>query len=103
VSSGVSAPASAKGGPATGGPATGEARALALADLDAAHAILFGLSGDDLEHVLSTFTALRARELRQAGRFVTAERVLAAYEALSVAASPSDSRSWGNVSSSWGW
>jgi hypothetical protein len=57
-------------------------RAVALADLDAVHAVLFGLDRDDLEHVLSTFTALRSREQRLHGRFVTAERVLAAYDRL---------------------
>jgi hypothetical protein len=57
-------------------------RASALADLDAAHAVLLGLDRPDLEHVLGTFGALRTREEREHGRFVTAERVLAAYDRL---------------------
>jgi hypothetical protein len=54
-------------------------RAEALADLDAAHAVLLGLARDDLAHVLGTFTALREREEKRHGRFVTADRVLAAH------------------------
>ena len=57
-------------------------RDAALADLDAVHALLLGLDRADLEHVLSTFAALRVREERETGRFVTAERVLAAYDRL---------------------
>jgi hypothetical protein len=57
-------------------------RGAALADLDAAHAVLLGLDRADLEHVLGTFGALRTREEREHGRFVTAERVLAAYDRL---------------------
>jgi hypothetical protein len=59
-------------------------RALARADLDAVHALLLGLSRDDLEHILGTFTALRAREEHLHGEFVTATRVLAAYDRLVV-------------------
>jgi hypothetical protein len=65
--------------------AAGTRRALALADLDAVHAVLLGLGRDDLQHVLSTFTALRTREERLVGRFVTADRVLAAYDRLTSA------------------
>jgi hypothetical protein len=61
---------------------TATERALARADLDAAHAVLFGLARDELEYVLTTFRALSARERRSHGRFVTAERVLAAFDRL---------------------
>jgi hypothetical protein len=57
-------------------------RERALAEIDAAHAVLLGWSRQDLEHVLSTFAALRSRELRAHGRYLTAERVLAAYDRL---------------------
>jgi hypothetical protein len=57
-------------------------RAQARAELDAAHAVLLGLARDDLSQLLGTFSALRLREERLHGRFVTAERVLAAHEAL---------------------
>ncbi|GAB3597029.1 hypothetical protein GCM10027446_24650 [Angustibacter peucedani] len=56
------------------------ARAEALADLDAVHAHLLGWTTSDLEHVLGTFTALRARDEREHGSFVTRERVLRAFE-----------------------
>jgi hypothetical protein len=58
------------------------ARAEALADLDAVHAHLLGWTTSDLEHVLGTFTALRARDEREHGAFVTRERVLRAFERL---------------------
>ncbi len=57
-------------------------REQALAELDAAHAVLLGWSRDDLEHVLSTFGALAGRERRAHGRFLTGSRVLAAYDGL---------------------
>jgi hypothetical protein len=57
-------------------------RAEARAELDAAHAIMLGLSRDELVHLLNTFGLLRTREERFSGRFVTAERVLAAHERL---------------------
>jgi hypothetical protein len=84
--SGVAWPAlapSAAGGRAI--PAKPDARALALADLDAVHAFLLGLDRAEVEHILSTFTALADRERRTCGRFVTAERVLSAYDALGAA------------------
>jgi hypothetical protein len=59
-------------------------REAALADLDAAHAVLLGLDRDDLVHVLGTFTALRAAEQRRLGRYAAAERVLAAYDRLTL-------------------
>ncbi|HEX2805359.1 MAG TPA: hypothetical protein VHN80_04240 [Kineosporiaceae bacterium] len=85
VACGVVLPAVATGPrhPAVADAAT--RRALALADLDAVHAVLLGLGRDDLEHVLSTFTALRSRQERLLGRFVTADRVLAAYDTLTSA------------------
>jgi hypothetical protein len=61
-------------------PAAG--RLAALAELDAAHAVLLGLDRAELEHALGTFTALRQREERDCGHFATAARVLAAHEVL---------------------
>ncbi|HYJ76230.1 MAG TPA: N-6 DNA methylase [Kineosporiaceae bacterium] len=63
-------------------PAPPQERAAAFADLDAAHAVLLGHTRADLAHVLSTFGELRARELAATGRYVTAERVLAAFDRL---------------------
>ncbi|HYY12567.1 MAG TPA: hypothetical protein VE781_16650, partial [Kineosporiaceae bacterium] len=59
-------------------------RAAAFADLDAVHAVLLGLSRDDVELVLSTFGELRRREESASGSFATATRVLAAYDALTL-------------------
>jgi hypothetical protein len=61
---------------------TAAERETARAGLDAAHARLLGLTRSDLCHLLTTFTALRSREVARHGRFVTAERVLAAYDGL---------------------
>jgi hypothetical protein len=58
-------------------------RAQARAELDAAHAVLLGLTRDELSHLLGTFGALRIRDEKLYGRFVTAERVLAAHDRLS--------------------
>jgi hypothetical protein len=63
-------------------PAPPQERAAAFADLDAAHAVLLGHTRADLAHVLSTFGELRARELAATGRYVSAERVLAAFDRL---------------------
>jgi len=60
-------------------------RQVALAELDAAHAVLLGWSRRELGRVLDTFTALRARETRTHGRFVTGVRVLEAYDRLAAA------------------
>ena len=68
--------------PASEGPVVGDVRARAFADLDAAHALLLGLSRRDLEVVLATFTELRVREERATGTFATRTRVLTAYDAL---------------------
>lgn len=61
---------------------SGDRRRAALAELDAAHAVLLGWSRDDLAHVLTTFTALRTREERRTGTFGTARAVLDAYDRL---------------------
>ena len=58
------------------------ARRAALAELDAAHAILLGLDREDLLQLLSTFGALREREGRVHGAFVTADAALAAFDRL---------------------
>ena len=58
-------------------------RAQARAELDAAHAVLLGLTRAELSHLLGTFGALRIRDEKLHGRFVTAERVLAAHDRLS--------------------
>ncbi len=65
-----------------GAEVTALSREAALAELDAAHAVLLGLDRDDLSHVLSTFTTLRTREERTLGRFATGARVLEAYDQL---------------------
>ncbi len=57
-------------------------RLLARAELDAVHAVLLGMSYHELDHALGTFTALKQRELRDLGRFGTAERALNAYRRL---------------------
>ncbi|MFN8079571.1 MAG: N-6 DNA methylase [Kineosporiaceae bacterium] len=62
--------------------ARGQGRDDALAEIDAAHALLLGWTREDLEHVLGTFATLRAREVRTIGRFATATRVLAAFDRL---------------------
>ncbi len=54
----------------------------ALAEIDAAHAVLLGWTREDLAHVLTTFAALAERERRAHGRFTTGARVLAAYDRL---------------------
>jgi hypothetical protein len=68
--------------PSTLTPAAPVVRAEAFADLDAVHAVLLGLSRGELDHVLSTFSELRAREVAATGRYATAERVLAAFDRL---------------------
>ena len=57
-------------------------RASARAEIDAACAVLMGFDRADLAHAVSTFEALRARELKTYGSFVTARRLLGAYDAL---------------------
>ncbi len=63
-------------------PAAAGVRARAFAELDAAHAVLLGLSRCELQVVLATFTELRRREERSTGGFGTAARVLRAYDEL---------------------
>jgi hypothetical protein len=58
-------------------------RTQARAELDAVHAVLLGLSRDELSHLLGTFGALRAKEQKEHGCFATEQRVLAAYDRLS--------------------
>jgi predicted ATPase len=60
-------------------------RALLRAELDAAFFHLYGLNRDDTAYVLGTFTVLKNRELRDLGRYETADRILAAHDALSAA------------------
>lgn len=54
-------------------------RLMARAEIDAVHALLLGFSADDLSHALTTFPALRQREVREVGQFATADRVMAAF------------------------
>ncbi len=56
------------------------------AELDAAMLHLYGLSRDDAEHVLDSFPVLRKYEERDHGEFRTKRLVLAAYDAMTVAA-----------------
>jgi hypothetical protein len=63
-------------------PASPPVRAQAFAELDAAHAVLLGMTRTDVELVLSTFGELRRREESASGTFTTATRVLAAYDTL---------------------
>ena len=68
--------------PAELAPASPSVRAQAFAELDAAHAVLLGMTRADLELVLSTFPEPRRRDESASGSFATATRVLAAYDAL---------------------
>jgi hypothetical protein len=63
-------------------PLPAAARLRAFADLDAAHAVLLGLTRTDLCLVLDSFGELRRRDESASGTFATATRVLAAYDAL---------------------
>ncbi|MDR1280491.1 MAG: AAA family ATPase [Opitutaceae bacterium] len=60
-------------------------RALLRAELDAAFFHLYGLDRDDTAYVLDTFTVLKNCELRDLGRYETADRILAAYDAMAAA------------------
>lgn len=55
---------------------------LARAELDAAHAVLLGFDRAELLHLVGTFTALRRQDENRSGRFVTAERLVRAYDRL---------------------
>ena len=68
--------------PAELAPAAPSERAQAFADLDAAHAVLLGMTRADVELVLSTFPELRRRDESASGTFATGTRVLAAYDEL---------------------
>lgn len=65
-------------------PVQPEARPLALAELDAAHAVLLGWRRDELLHAISTFGALRFRDERRSGSFVTRERIMDAFDRLTM-------------------
>lgn len=60
-------------------------RAQLRAELDAAFFHLYGLDRSDTAYVLDTFTVLKNGEERRLGRYETAERILAAYDAMSAA------------------
>jgi hypothetical protein len=68
--------------PADLAPASPSVRAQAFAELDAAHAVLLGMTRADVELVLSTFPELRRRDKSASGTFATGNRVLTAYDAL---------------------
>jgi hypothetical protein len=57
-------------------------RAQLKAELDAAYFHLYGVSRDDAEYILSTFTGTQRRDTAETGAYRTAELVLAAYDAL---------------------
>lgn len=57
-------------------------RTVIRAELDAAFLILFGANPAEAEHILDSFPIVRRKEWIEHGRFVTKERVLAAYAAL---------------------
>jgi hypothetical protein len=63
-------------------PAGGPGRREALAELDAAHAILLGWSEASLRHVLSTFESLERRERRRHGEYRTRRLVLESFRRL---------------------
>lgn len=56
------------------------------AELDAAMLHLYGLSRSDAEHVLDSFTVVRRYDERDHGEFRTKRLVLAAYDAMAIAA-----------------
>jgi hypothetical protein len=74
--------------PAELAPAPPPVRAQAFAELDAAHAVLLGMTRADVELVLSTFPELRRRDESASGTFATANRMLAAYDALTGSSRP---------------
>ncbi|MBN1344873.1 MAG: N-6 DNA methylase [Phycisphaerae bacterium] len=55
-------------------------RAELMAELDAAYFHLYGVSRDDTEYILSTFTGTARRDEGECGYFRTAKLVLAAYD-----------------------
>lgn len=57
-------------------------RARLRAELDAAYFILYGISRDDAEYILSTFTGTERRDAAETGGFRTAELILTEYDRL---------------------
>jgi hypothetical protein len=57
-------------------------RAQLKAELDAAYFHLYGLSRDDAEYILSTFTGTQRRDAAETGSYRTAELILRAYDDL---------------------
>lgn len=62
-------------------------RAQLRAELDAAFFHLYGLNRSDTEYILNTFEVLKKSEVKRLGKFETAERILAAYDAMAAAIS----------------
>ena len=58
-------------------------RARLRAELDAAYLLLYGISRDDAEYILSTFTGTQRRDTIDTGTYRTAELILDAYDTLS--------------------
>jgi hypothetical protein len=69
-------------------------RAQLRAELDAAFFHLYGLNRSDTEYILNTFEVLKKGEVKRLGKFETAERILAAYDAMAaaIAAASSEQR-----------
>ncbi|HVB57997.1 MAG TPA: DNA methyltransferase [Candidatus Acidoferrales bacterium] len=63
-------------------------RQLLKHELDAAFAHFYGLTADDLAHVLATFTVLRSREEREYGSFLTRDTLLRLYEVVACSLVP---------------
>jgi len=63
-------------------------RARLKAELDAAYFLLYGISRDDAEYILSTFKGARRRDEADVGAFRTAELILQCYDDLQPAALP---------------
>jgi hypothetical protein len=57
-------------------------RARLRAELDAAYFHLYGISRDDVEYILSTFSGTRRRDQVETGGYRTAELILEEYERL---------------------
>jgi hypothetical protein len=57
-------------------------RARLRAELDAAYFLLYGLSRDEAEYILSTFTGTERRDTSDVGTYRTAELILEAYDGL---------------------
>lgn len=59
-----------------------ERRAHLMAELDAAMFRLYGLTRDELEHVLNSFTVIRKYEEREHGEYFTKRRILNLFDAM---------------------